>query len=49
MDVSQHIEIKVLKGEPGEVVEAIEGIILEKCISIKGMESTFYNPQVILI
>lgn len=49
MDVSQHIEIKTLTGEPGDIVEAVEGIVLENSIPIKTMESIFFNPQIILI
>lgn len=49
MDANQHIEIKVLTGEPGELMEVVGGMVLEKSIAIKGMESSFIEPQIIII
>ncbi len=49
MDANQHIEIKILTGEPGELMEVVGGMVLEKSIAIKGMESSFIEPQIIII
>jgi DNA repair exonuclease SbcCD nuclease subunit len=49
MDVLRYVSTKTVTGDPGDVIEIVSGIVLEKNLASKGMEDYFVRPQVIIV
>ena len=49
MDVSSFVQIKGVESEPGQVIELVQGIFLEKEFPIKHMLNTLNRPHIIVI
>ena len=49
MDISNMIGIKGVESEPGQIIELVQGIFLEKDLPIKHMLTSLTHPRLILI
>jgi hypothetical protein len=49
MDITRQLSIKTIYGQPGDTLELIRGVVLEKTFPVKGMISELTRPQVLVI
>lgn len=49
MDINKQLFIKTIYGQPGEILDYVDGIVIDKTFPIKGMISKLTKPQILII
>ncbi len=49
MDVSKQLYIRTVYGNPGQFLELVKGVVIQKNLPIKNMHTKFQKPQILVI